>query len=59
MHNNGRADFDRKGRLVVASAAGELRIYEVNDSNLTTLFSSNLNSLKPTPVQAAEWAKKW
>ena len=53
------ADFDRKGRLVIASAAGELRIYEVNGSNLTTLFSSNLNSLKPTPVQAPEWAKKW
>ena len=53
------ADFDRKGRLVIASAAGDLRIYEVNDSNLTIVFSSNLNSLKPTPVQAPGWAKKW
>ena len=52
------ADFDRKGRLVIASAAGELRICEIHDSNLTTVFSSNLNSLKPTPVQAPEWAKK-
>ena len=53
------ADFDRKGRLVIASAAGELRICEINDSNLTTVFSNNLNSLKPTPVQAPECAKKW
>jgi hypothetical protein len=52
-------DFDRKGRLVVASAAGELRICEIHDSSLKTLFSNNLNSLKPTPVQAPEWAKKW
>jgi hypothetical protein len=41
------ADFDRKGRLVI------------NDSNLTIVFSSNLNSLMPTPVQAPGWAKKW
>jgi len=53
------ADFNRKGRLVIASAAGELRICEIHDSNLTAVFSSNLNSLKPTPVQAPEWAKKW
>jgi hypothetical protein len=48
------ADFDRKGRLVIASATGDLRIYEINGSNLTTVFSSKLNSLKPTPVQAPE-----
>jgi hypothetical protein len=53
------ADFDRKGRLVIASAAGELKICEIIDLNLTTLFSIKLNSLKPTPVQAPEWAKKW
>ena len=53
------ADFDRKGRLVIASAAGELKICEINDSNLTTVFSSDLNSLQPTPVQAPEWAKNW
>ena len=53
------ADFDRKGRLVIASATGELRISEIHDLNLTTVFSRNLNSLKQTPVRAPEWAKKW
>jgi hypothetical protein len=53
------ADFDRKGRLVIASVTGELRICEINDSNLATVFSRNLNSLKPTPVQAPEWASRW
>jgi hypothetical protein len=53
------ADFDRKGRLVMASAAGELRIYEINDSNLTTVFSVSLNSLKPNPVKAPAWASRW
>jgi hypothetical protein len=53
------ADFDRKGRLGIASAAGELRICEIHDSNLATVFLNNLNSLRPTSVQAPEWAKKW
>jgi hypothetical protein len=53
------ADFDRKGRLVIASATGELRIYEINDSNMTTVFSVNLNSLKPNPVKAPLWASRW
>ena len=52
-------DFDRKGRLVIASATGELRICEIIDLNFITVFSVNLNSLKPTHVQAPEWAKKW
>jgi hypothetical protein len=53
------ADFDRKGRLVIASATGELKICEIIDLNFTTVFSVNLNSLEPTPAQAPEWAKKW
>jgi hypothetical protein len=53
------ADFDRKGRLAVASSTGELRLHEIDSSNMTSVFSSNLNSLKPTPAQAPKWAKKW
>ncbi len=53
------ADFDRKGRLVIASAAGELIIYEMNGLNLATVFSINLNSLKPNPFKAPQWAKRW
>jgi hypothetical protein len=53
------ADFDRRGRLAVASASGELRLYELESSNMTTVFSSNLNSLKPNPVQAPAWASRW
>ena len=53
------ADFDRKGRLAVASSTGELRLHEIDSANMTSVFSSNLNSLKPTPVQAPEWAKRW
>lgn len=53
------ADFDRMGRVVAASAAGELKVHEVRDSNLTAVFSQELNSLQPTPVEAPPWAKKW
>jgi hypothetical protein len=53
------ADFDRRGRLAVASANGELKLYEIDGSSMTTVFSSNLNSLKPDPIQAPAWAKKW
>jgi hypothetical protein len=52
-------DFDRRGRLAVASANGELKLYKIDSSNMTTVFSSNLNSLKPNPVQAPAWARKW
>jgi len=53
------ADFDRKGRLVIASDTGELRIYEIIDSNLKTVFSVSLNSLNPNPVKAPAWASRW
>jgi hypothetical protein len=52
-------DFDRKGRLVMASTAGELKICEINDSNLTTVFSVSLNSLNPNSVKAPAWASRW
>jgi len=53
------ADFDRKGRLVIASATGELRIYKIIDLNLKTVFSVSLNSLNPNPVEAPAWASRW
>jgi hypothetical protein len=53
------ADFDRRGRLVMASAIGELKLYELRGSNMTTKFSHNLNSLKPNPVQAPASARRW
>jgi hypothetical protein len=53
------ADFDRTGHLAVASSTGELKLYGMDGSNMKTVFSSNLNSLKPTPALAPEWAMKW
>jgi len=53
------ADFDRRGRLVMASATGELKLYELKGPNMTAKFSHNLNSLKPNPVDAPAWARKW
>lgn len=53
------ADFDRRGRLAVASATGEIKLYEIDGSNMTIVFSSRLNSLKPNPVKAPAWDRKW
>jgi hypothetical protein len=53
------ADFDRKGRLAVASAGGELKLFKIDGSNMTIVYSRNLNALKPNPVPAPAWARKW
>jgi hypothetical protein len=53
------ADFDRSGRLAVALASGKLKLYEVENSNMTTVFSVSLHSLKPNPVKAPGWASRW
>jgi len=53
------ADFDKMGRLVMATSAGELKLYELIGKNMTTKFSHNLNMLKPNRIQAPSWARNW
>jgi hypothetical protein len=53
------ADWDRRGRLLLAMAGGELRIDEVAPAGLRTVWSRDLSQLQPEPVPAPEWARRW
>jgi len=53
------ADWDRAGRLLIATVAGELRIAEVTPAGLETVWSHDLSQLEPAPARAPEWARRW
>ncbi len=53
------ADWDRRGRLLIASRSGELRIEEVDAGGARLVVQRHdLSTLKPTvPAPAPEWAR--
>jgi hypothetical protein len=53
------ADWDAGGRLLIATTSGELRIAEVAWAGLETVWRRDLSRLRPDPVQAPEWARRW
>lgn len=59
------ADFDRHGRLFVATAGGEIKLLDPakaageTGGAVETVVTHGLNSLRPEPVEAPAWAKKW
>jgi hypothetical protein len=53
------ADFDSRGHLAVATAGGELKVLEIKNGDLETLFSQDMNPLQPDPVEAPAWATRW
>jgi hypothetical protein len=53
------ADWDRRGRMLVATVRGELRIAEVIPSGLRTIWSQHLSQLEPSPEPAPDWARRW
>lgn len=53
------ADWDVRGRVLIASAGGELRIAEVTPAGLEPVWRHDLSRLQPAPVRAPEWAQRW
>jgi hypothetical protein len=53
------ADWDRRGRMLIATVAGELRIAEVTPAGVETVWSHDLSHLEPSPARAPEWARRW
>jgi hypothetical protein len=53
------ADWDRRGRMLIATAAGELRIAEPAAAGLETVWHHDLSRLEPEPAPAPEWARRW
>jgi hypothetical protein len=53
------ADWDRNGRILMATLGGEVRIAEATPAGLETVWSHDLSQLEPTPVRAPDWARRW
>lgn len=53
------ADWDAHGRMLIATAGGELRIAEVAADGLETVWRHDVSQLRPEPVSAPEWATRW
>jgi hypothetical protein len=55
------ADWDRKGRLLVATLAGELQIRDLDrkSGRWNPSWSKDLASLKPQRTRSPDWARRW
>lgn len=53
------ADWDRHGRLLVATRSGGLQVRNVGSGKVQILFEADLASLAPTPTRAPDWAEHW
>jgi hypothetical protein len=53
------ADWDRDGRLLVATRSGKLQIRSGQGFSANVLFECNLGTLEPEPVPAPAWAREW
>ena len=53
------ADWDRSGRLLVATRTGKLQVRQVSSGPGQILFEQDLSQLDPCPVPAPDWATHW
>jgi hypothetical protein len=53
------ADWDDEGRLLVATRAGKLQIWNLQDAGEEVLFEEDLSLRKPEPLPAPSWARRW
>jgi hypothetical protein len=53
------ADWDRDGRLLVATRSGRLQVRRVDAEGFGIEFEEDLSALEPDPAEAPEWAQHW
>lgn len=53
------ADWDERGRLLMATTAGELQIRVPGDDGWHTVFAEDLTVVRPDPRPAPPWATEW
>jgi hypothetical protein len=53
------ADWDRKGRMLMATHDGELAVYECKGTQLNRVWSEDFRNLNPDPQPAPGWAGRW
>ncbi len=54
-----RADWDREGRLLVATRKGRLQVWQIGSDGMTTMFDHDLSALEPDCRPAPSWAQRW
>lgn len=52
------ADWDHRGRLLVATSTGQLRSENMNGERHPAVVEHDLHGISPDPKQAPEWAKR-
>ena len=53
------ADWDRDGRLLVATRTGKLQARHFDSGSEQVVFEENLALLDPRPIPAPDWAQHW
>lgn len=53
------ADWDRQGRLLMATRAGEVCVCEARGDLWEETWSHDLRDLVPAPATAPDWAQRW
>jgi hypothetical protein len=53
------ADWDREGKLLVATRSGKLQVWNLDDDKPEILFEQDLSLLEPNPTPAPDWAQRW
>ena len=53
------ADWDHKGRLLVATRDGKLEVQRGNGCEFDTIWSEDLSDRTPDPQPAPDWAAHW
>jgi hypothetical protein len=53
------ADWDREGKLLVATRSGKLQIWNLDDDGGKILFEQDLSLLERNPAPAPAWAHHW
>ena len=53
------ADWDREGRLLVATRSGRIEIRDLDAAARTHVFEEDLSPLDPSPAPAPPWAGRW
>lgn len=53
------ADWDRQGKLLVATRSGKLQVWNLDGVGPQILFEQDLSLLEPNPVPPPAWAQRW
>ena len=53
------ADWDDRGRLLVATVSGSLQIRRLIDDQWSPIFDEDLSRLRPEPAPPPGWASEW